>query len=140
MPVNAQAAAAESSENQCTLRRRGFYAKFAAKSVQRTDKAEAAVMPTAGRIDPARGIHAKNVRADLRGVKPPPTPVERNPHGHTGTVEKRSDLVIKMKEWIDSPQKVKDMAQNCRKLVEQRFDRKKVWEASLDEYQRLVSD
>ena len=49
-------------------------------------------------------------------------------------------LYAKMKEWIDSPQKVKDMAQNCRKLVEQRFDRKMVWKTSLEEYQRLVGE
>lgn len=48
-------------------------------------------------------------------------------------------LYAKMKEWVDARQKVVDMSAKCRRLVEQRFDRRMVWKNALEEYQRLLN-
>lgn len=47
-------------------------------------------------------------------------------------------LFEKMKEWIDNPQLVKNMSNEARLLVEQRYDRKDVWKNALDVYLKLV--
>ena len=43
-------------------------------------------------------------------------------------------LYQKMKEWIEHPQKVAEMAKTCRNSIVERFSREKVFKAYLDEY------
>lgn len=50
--------------------------------------------------------------------------------------EKR--LYEKMKDWLEHPNKVKKMASNARQLVAKRYDQKIVWDALLQEYQRII--
>lgn len=83
----------------------------------------------------AMGIPA--ISTDIIGCNEVVLPGE---NGELVPARDADSLYTKMKEWIDSPEKVRDMAQNCRKLVEQRFDRKMVWKTSLEEYQRLVRE
>lgn len=49
-------------------------------------------------------------------------------------------LYVKMKEWIDSQEKVAEMGSKARNLVETRFEQSVVWNAQLDEYKRLTKD
>ena len=49
-------------------------------------------------------------------------------------------LYEKMKEWVESPQKVAYMAKNARPLIEERYDQKLVWNALLEEYKRLTNE
>jgi len=49
-------------------------------------------------------------------------------------------LFDKMKEWVESPQKVAYMAKNARPLIEERYDQKLVWNALLEEYKRLTNE
>ena len=49
-------------------------------------------------------------------------------------------LYSKMKEWVEDPDKVSEMAAKARELVVARFDRRVVWKNALDEYQRLVGE
>lgn len=63
-------------------------------------------------------------------------------HGENGEIIPPRDenaLFEKMKEWINNPEKVAKMANNSRKLVEDRFDQKIVWSALLMEYKRLLT-
>lgn len=45
----------------------------------------------------------------------------------------------KMSEWIDNPEKIANMTRNSRKLIEDRFDQKNVWNELLMEYNRLLT-
>jgi glycosyltransferase involved in cell wall biosynthesis len=49
-------------------------------------------------------------------------------------------LYEKMKEWVESPQKIAYMAKNARPLIEERYDQKLVWNALLEEYKRLTNE
>lgn len=49
-------------------------------------------------------------------------------------------LYIAMEDFLLHPEKVKDMAQNSRKMVADRFDQKIVWTALLDEYKTLLNE
>lgn len=48
-------------------------------------------------------------------------------------------LYEKMKEWVENPEKVSQMAGKARALVESRYEQKIVWDALLSEYQRLLN-
>ena len=49
-------------------------------------------------------------------------------------------LYLKMKDWVEHPEKVKRMAANARRLVAERYEQKQVWQALLKEYKRLTGD
>lgn len=57
-------------------------------------------------------------------------------------VEPQNEVALyqAMEAFILHPEKVKDMAQNCRKMVADRFDQKIVWAALLDEYKTLLKE
>ncbi len=46
-------------------------------------------------------------------------------------------LYERMKDWVEHPDRVAYMASNARRLVEERFEQKKVWKALLEVYQNL---
>lgn len=48
-------------------------------------------------------------------------------------------LYENMKEWVENPEKVSQMAGKARALVESRYEQKIVWDALLSEYQRLLN-
>lgn len=45
-----------------------------------------------------------------------------------------------MEDFVLHPERVKSMAQNCRKMMADRFDQKIVWAALLDEYKTLLKE
>ena len=49
-------------------------------------------------------------------------------------------LYLKMREWVENPDKLKIMSTYCRGLVETRFERKMVWQNCLNEYLRLAGE
>lgn len=49
-------------------------------------------------------------------------------------------LYLKMREWVENPDKLKKMSTYCRGLVETRFERKMVWQNCLNEYLRLAGE
>lgn len=48
-------------------------------------------------------------------------------------------LYNKMKEWILEPEKVIYMAEKSRKLVEDRFEQKMIWNELLNTYKELLN-
>ena len=54
---------------------------------------------------------------------------------------KNEDALSKaMRYFLENPEKVKQMAQNSRALIETRYEQKKVWKALLIEYKRLENE
>lgn len=63
--------------------------------------------------------------------------------GQNGTIisTKNEDALSKaMRYFLENPEKMKQMAQNSRALIETRYEQKKVWEALLIEYKRLENE
>lgn len=48
-------------------------------------------------------------------------------------------LYEKMKEWLEQPEKASAMASNARSLVESRYEQQMVWNAVLEEYDKLLN-
>ncbi len=57
-------------------------------------------------------------------------------------IEPQNEMALyqAMEDFLLFPEKVKAMAQNCRKMVIDRFDQKKLWAALLDEYRTLLNE
>lgn len=64
------------------------------------------------------------------------------PGANGDIVEPRSyeQLYETMKEWVIHPEKVAAMARNTRRMVEERFERQRVWALYLKEYKRLAGE
>jgi len=46
-------------------------------------------------------------------------------------------LFLKMKEWVEHPEKVAAMAANARQMIASRYEQRQIWDALLKEYHRL---
>lgn len=66
--------------------------------------------------------------------------IEQNKNGVIIEPQNEQLLYIAMEDFLLHPEKVKDMAQNSRKMVADRFDQKIVWTALLDEYKTLLNE
>lgn len=57
-------------------------------------------------------------------------------------VEPQNEVALyqAMEDFVLHPEKVKAMAQNCRRMMAERFDQKIVWAALLDEYKTLLKE
>lgn len=57
-------------------------------------------------------------------------------------IEPQNEQVLyqAMEDFILHPEKVKSMAQSCRKIIAERYDQKIVWTALLDEYKTLLKE
>lgn len=57
-------------------------------------------------------------------------------------IESQNEQVLyqAMEDFILHPEKVKSMAQNCRKIIVDKYDQKIVWAALLDEYKTLLKE
>lgn len=64
--------------------------------------------------------------------------IQSNVNGELVPARDEKALYEKMKDWVEHPEKVKQMATNARRLVEERYERTMVWNALLEEYKRLV--
>lgn len=63
--------------------------------------------------------------------------------GENGTLVPSKDeesLYVKMKEWLNNPDKVRYMSSMCRNSIVERFNRTKVWKLYRDEYLRLINE
>ena len=60
-------------------------------------------------------------------------------NGEIIPVRNENALYQKMKEWVNQPEKIAYMAEKARKLVENRFEQRVVWNALLEEYKRLLN-
>ena len=83
----------------------------------------------------AMGVPA--ISSDIIGCNEIIVPSE---NGEIIPVKDEEALYMKMKAWVEAPEKVKMMSTKSRALVMTRFDRKVVWKKALDEYLRLVRE
>lgn len=66
--------------------------------------------------------------------------IEQDKNGVIIEPQNEQALYLAMEDFLLHPEKVKDMAQNSRKMVADRFDQKIVWTALLDEYKTLLKE
>lgn len=66
--------------------------------------------------------------------------VESGKNGVIVESKNETALYQAMEDFVLHPEKVKDMAQNCRKMVADRYDQNIVWAALLDEYKTLLKE
>lgn len=66
--------------------------------------------------------------------------VESGKNGVIVEPKNETALYQAMENFILHPENVKAMAQNCRKMMAERFDQKIVWAALLDEYKTLLKE
>lgn len=66
--------------------------------------------------------------------------IEQDKNGVIVEPQNEQALYWAMENFLLHPEKVKDMAQNSRKMVADRFDQKIVWTALLDEYKTLLKE
>lgn len=64
--------------------------------------------------------------------------IEQDKNGVIIEPQNEKALYQAMEDFLLHPKKVKDMAQNCRKMMADRFDQKILWAALLDEYKTLL--
>lgn len=66
--------------------------------------------------------------------------IEQNKNGVIIEPQNEKSLYWAMEDFLLYPEKVKAMAQNCRKMMAERFDQNIVWTALLDEYKTLLKE
>lgn len=66
--------------------------------------------------------------------------IEQDKNGVIIKPQNEQVLYQAMEDFLLYPEKVKVMAQNCRKMVMDRFNQKKLWAALLDEYKTLLNE
>lgn len=66
--------------------------------------------------------------------------IEQDKNGVIIEPQNEQALCQAMEDFLLHPEKVKAMAQNCRKMMADRFDQKIVWTALLDEYKTLLKE
>ena len=66
--------------------------------------------------------------------------IEQDKNGVIIEPQNEQALYIAMEDFLFHPEKVKNMAQNSRKMMAERFDQKIVWTALLDEYKTLLKE
>lgn len=66
--------------------------------------------------------------------------IEQDKNGLIIEPQNEQVLYLAMEDFLLHPEKVKAMAQNCRKMMAERFDQKIVWTALLDEYKNLLKE
>lgn len=65
--------------------------------------------------------------------------IRSNENGELIPPRNAEAIYVKMKDWVENPENVKRMGLNARRLVEERYEQKKVWNALLAEYTRLIN-
>ena len=63
--------------------------------------------------------------------------IEQGKNGELIEAQNADDLYRKMADWVNAPERVKDMADNCRNYILERFSSKSVNEAYYNEYRRM---
>lgn len=66
--------------------------------------------------------------------------IEQDKNGVIIEPQNEQALYLAMEDFLLHSEKVKDMAQNCRQMMADRFDQKIVWTALLDEYKTLLKE
>lgn len=66
--------------------------------------------------------------------------IEQDKNGVIIEPQNEQALYLAMEDFLLRPEKIKDMAQNCRKMMADRFDQKIVWAALLEEYKILLKE
>lgn len=65
--------------------------------------------------------------------------IQSNVNGELIPARDENALYEKMKDWVEHPEKIKQMATNARRLVKERYERTMIWGALLEEYNQLIS-